>query len=159
MGNAPLLNEYEPRGEDRIAEVMLWLCHLMGLCCSIVGEYDKYRAGNLSSRPDSLSLYIARPQTWSSEMAEMLQEQTTPTFALGGVEFELVPQWSVPGRVGIYHIKYGREEIILTVVFIRSVLPYGPRFNLDLTYYVSPRYIFSPRCRSVAGICREVGIE
>jgi len=131
----------------------------MGLCCYIVGDYDMYREGNLASRPDSLSLYIARPLTWFSEIAELLQEQTTPTFALGGVEFELVPQWSVPGRVGIYHIKYGREEIILTVLFIRSVLPYGPRSNIDLTYYVAPRYILSLRCRYVPGICREVGIE
>jgi len=103
----------------------------MWLCCSNVGEYDMYRAGNLASRPDSLSLYIARPQTWSSEITEQLQEQTTPTFALGGVEFELVPQCSVLGRVGNYHITYGREEIVLTVVFIRSVLPYGPRSNID----------------------------
>jgi len=71
-----------------------------------------------------------------------LQQQTTPTFALGGVEFELVPQWSVSDRVVNYHITYGREEI-LTVVFIRSVLPYGPRSNIDLTYYIAPRYIFS----------------
>ena len=97
LGNATWLNEYEPRGEDRIAEVMLWLCHSMRLCCYIVGEYDTYRVDNLASRPDSLALYIASSQTWPSEIAEMLQEQTTPTFALGGVEFELAPQWTVPG--------------------------------------------------------------
>jgi len=49
----------------------------------------------------------------------------------------------VPGRVVNYHIRYGREEIILTVVFIRSVFPCGPRSKIDLTYYVAPRYIFS----------------
>jgi len=56
-----------------------------------------YRAGKLASRPDSLTLYIASPQTWSSEIAVLLQEQLSPTFALGGVEFELAPQWTVPG--------------------------------------------------------------
>ena len=60
---------YEPRGEDRIAEVMLWLCHAMGLYCTIVGEYAMYRAGKLASRPNSLALYIARPQTWSSDLS------------------------------------------------------------------------------------------
>jgi len=85
IGNATSLNEYEPRGLDRIAKVMLWLCHSMWVCCSIVGEYEMYRAGNLASRPDSISLYIARPQKWSSEIAELLQEQTTHTFALGCV--------------------------------------------------------------------------
>jgi len=81
-------NEYQPSGEDRIAEVMLWLCHSMGLCCKIVGEYAMYRAGKLASLPDSPSLYIASPQTWSPEIAELLQEQPSPKFALRGVEFE-----------------------------------------------------------------------
>jgi len=64
-GNVTWFNEYEPRGEDRIAEVMLWLCHWMGLCCTIVGEYVMYRGGKLESRPNSLAHNIARPQTWS----------------------------------------------------------------------------------------------
>jgi len=72
VGNATWFNEYVPIGEDRIAEVMLWLCHTMGLCCTIVGEYAMYRAGKLSSRPDSLPLYIASPQTGSSEIAVLL---------------------------------------------------------------------------------------
>ena len=53
LGNATGFNEFVPRGEDRIAEVMFWLYHSMGLCCTIVGEYAMYRAGKLSSRPNS----------------------------------------------------------------------------------------------------------
>jgi len=53
-----------------------------------------YRAGKVASRPDSHALYIASPQTWSSEIFVLLQEQTSPTFAMGGVEFEFVPGWS-----------------------------------------------------------------
>jgi len=48
--------------------------------------------GKLAIRPDSLAPYIASLQTWSSEIAVLLQVQPTPTFALGGVEFELAPQ-------------------------------------------------------------------
>jgi len=91
-GSVTWFNEYETRGEDRVAEVMLWLCHSMGLRCTIVSEYAMYIAGKLASRPYSLALYIARPQTWSYEIAELLQEQPSPTFAMGVVEFELVPQ-------------------------------------------------------------------
>jgi len=58
-GNVTWFNEFVPSGEDRIAEVMLWLCHSMGLCCTIVDEYAMYRAGKLASHPDSLALYIA----------------------------------------------------------------------------------------------------
>ena len=78
-GNATWFIEYEPRGEDCIGEVMLWLCYSMGLCCTIVDEYAIYRAGKLASRPNSLALYIARPQTLSYEIAELLQEQPSPT--------------------------------------------------------------------------------
>jgi len=82
-GNATWLNEYVPVGEDRIADVMLWLCHSMGLCCTIVGEYAMYRAGKLKSRPDNLSLYIAIPQTKSSEIDVLLQDQPSTNFVWG----------------------------------------------------------------------------
>jgi len=91
-GKATWLNEFVPMGGDRIAEVMLWLCYSMGFYCTIMGKYAMYRAEILASRTDSIALYIACPQTWSSEIAVFLQDQPTPTFALGGVEFELAPQ-------------------------------------------------------------------
>jgi len=72
LGNANWLNEYVPKSENRIAEVMLWLCHSMGLCGTIVGEYAMYRAGKLASRANSPALYKARHQTWSSEFAVLL---------------------------------------------------------------------------------------
>jgi len=56
LGNATWFSQYEPMDLDRIAEVMLWLCHSMGLYCSIVGGYAMYRAGKLASRPKSLAL-------------------------------------------------------------------------------------------------------
>jgi len=82
-GNATWLNEYVPLGEDRIAEIMLWLCHSAGFCCTIVGEYAMYRAGKLTSRPDSLDLYIASSQTRSPEIDVLLQDQPSENFACG----------------------------------------------------------------------------
>ena len=58
LGNDTWCNQYKPRGEDCIAEVVLWLCHTMRLCCTVVGEYAMYRAGKLASRPKSMALYI-----------------------------------------------------------------------------------------------------
>jgi len=81
-GNGMWFNEYVPSGEDCFAEVMLWLCHSMGLCCIIVGEYAMYRAGKLASRHDSLAFYIASPQMWSSELVVLLQAKPSPTFAM-----------------------------------------------------------------------------
>jgi len=82
-----------------------------------------YRAGKLAARPDSLALYIASPQTWSSEISVLLQEQPSPTFALGGVEFKFIPEWSMPGRLMLYIIRYGADEIILRIAFVNSVTP------------------------------------
>jgi len=80
-GNVTWFNEYVPSGEDHIAEFLLWQCHSLGLCCTIVGEYALYRVGKLASRPDSLALYNASPlQTWSSEIAVLLQEQPSLHF-------------------------------------------------------------------------------
>jgi len=87
-GNVTWFNEYEPIDEVRIAEVMLWLCKSMRLCCTIVGEYVMYRAGKLASHPNSLAHNIARLQTWSYEFALLSQEQPSPPFKLGAVEFE-----------------------------------------------------------------------
>jgi len=123
-----------PVGEDRIADVLLWLCHSEGLCCTIVGEYTMYRAGKLASRPNSLTLYIASPQTRSHEI-DMLQEQSA-NFAWGGVGFELDPLRTVPGRSVHYTIRHGGEEIILAISVIISDPPCGPRSNLDLTNHV-----------------------
>jgi len=105
-GNVMWFNGFVPSGEDRIADVMVWLCHSMGLCYKIVDEYAMYTAGKVASRPDSLAVYIASPQTWSSEIAVLLQEQPSPTFSLGSVEFEFVPEWSMPGKLVLYIIRY-----------------------------------------------------
>jgi len=70
--NATWLNVYVPVGEDRIAEVMLYLCHSAGLCFTLVVEFVMYRAGKLTSRPESFDLYIASPQTSSPEIDLLL---------------------------------------------------------------------------------------
>jgi len=58
-GNITSFNEFAPSGEERIAKVLLWAFHTMGLCCTITDEYAMYRGGKLASRPDSIALYIA----------------------------------------------------------------------------------------------------
>jgi len=134
LGNETWFNQFEPRGEDRIAEVMLWLCHTMGICCTVVGEYAIYRAGKLASRPKSMALYIARLQTWSPEFDLLMQENETPQFVMGGVEFVSVTSWEMPGRSESYRIRHDGDEIILKISYVNCYIPCGPRAKLDLTY-------------------------
>jgi len=134
LGNDTWFNQYEPRGEDRIAEVVLWLCHTMGLCCTVVGQYAMYRAGKLATRPKSMALYIARPQTWSPEFNMLMQETGTLQFELGGVEFVSVTSWAMPGRSVFYRIRHDGDKIILKISYVNCDIPWGPRANLDLTY-------------------------
>ena len=73
VGNCIWYSEFVTCGEDRIAEVLLWVCQSVGLCCTIAGEYAIYRGGKLASRPQSIALYIAcPPQTWADEIAVLL---------------------------------------------------------------------------------------
>ena len=65
----------------------------------------------------------------------LLQEQPSPIFSLGGVEIEFVPEWSLPGKLVLYILRYG-DDIISRIACIDSVNPCGPRTNMDLTYYV-----------------------
>jgi len=65
-GNVTWFNEFAPSGEERIAEVLLWACHSMELCCTIAGECAMERSGKLASRPVSIAIYSAyHPQKWS----------------------------------------------------------------------------------------------
>ena len=92
VGSGIWFIEFVPCGKDRIAEVLLWVYHSVGLCCTIAGEYAMYRGGKLASRPQSIALYIAcSPQTWADEIAVLLQEQPNSTFPLVSVAFVFVP--------------------------------------------------------------------
>jgi len=58
VGYVIWFNELVPSSEDRIAEVLIWACHSVVLCCTIAGEYAMCRGGKLASRHDSIALYI-----------------------------------------------------------------------------------------------------
>ena len=58
-GNAVWLNEFRPRVEGskkRIAEALLWSFNLLGLCCTLAGEFAMYIGGKLVSRRNAHSL-------------------------------------------------------------------------------------------------------
>jgi hypothetical protein len=64
-GNATWVGEILPVVEGpskRIAEVLLWLFHSLGLCCATVGESAMYIGVKLRSHPDLLTIYIAHHQ-------------------------------------------------------------------------------------------------
>ena len=137
VGNSIWFSEFVPCGEDRIAEVLIWECHSVGLCWTIACEYAMYRGGKLASRPQSIDLYIACPlQTWADEIAVMLQEQPNPMISLGSVGFVFFPESSIRGNVLHYVDKYGGDVIVLRIHCICSVAPCGPRWNMDLTYHI-----------------------
>jgi len=93
-----------------------------------------YRAGKLASLPKSMALYIARPQTWSSEFDFLMQEKETPQFVLGGVEFVSLTSWAMAGRSVSYRIRHDGDEIILKISYLNCDIPSGPGANFDLTH-------------------------
>jgi hypothetical protein len=60
-GNVTWFNEFIPVVDGctkRFAEVLLWLCHILGLCCAVVGEFVMYVGGKLASPPNLLTIYV-----------------------------------------------------------------------------------------------------
>jgi len=139
-GNITWLTEFSPCVEgpkERIAESLLWAFHLLGLCCTIAGKFAMYISGRLVSRPDVITIYIAcHPQKWSADISVLLQKQRTPAFSLNSLNFLFVPEYSLPGKMLHYVIRYGAEIRALRIVCTGSVISCGPRSNIDLTHYI-----------------------
>ena len=55
---------------------------------------------------------------------------------MGGVDFEYLAEWSMPGKLVPFMLRVGGHEIILRIAFVDSVTPCGPRSNKDITYYI-----------------------
>jgi len=89
--NATRFNEFIPVVEGctkRFAEVLLWLCHILGLCCAVVGQFAIYICGRLTSPPYLLTIYVAYPtQKLSPEIRVLQQIQNTPVFYFGFFNF------------------------------------------------------------------------
>ena len=130
-GYATWFNEITPgiEGSDkRVADVLPRLFHSLALCCTIAGEFAMYIAGNLVSRPDSITIYVAyHRQNLSSDISALLQFKRTLAFPFGCFDFSLVPEWSVPGKILHYVIRHGVEVRALTIVCIQCTQPCGRR--------------------------------
>ena len=68
----------------------------------------------------------------------------------GCLDFLLVPECPIPGKIIHYIIRYGVEVRALKIVRIQSAQPRGPRCNMDLTCYIW--YTFDYYCANYAVI-------
>jgi hypothetical protein len=139
-GNATRFSEFLPamQGPKRnIAERLLRLFYLMGLCCAIVEEFAMYVGGLLESDPDLITIYMAyHPEMLSPEIPILLQIQPTSVFTLDNFDFWFMPSYSRPGDNVFYTVRYGVELVAFRIACINSLQPYGPRSNLDLTHFL-----------------------
>jgi len=123
--------------QKRIAEVLLWLLHSLGVCCAIVGDSAMYIAGKSSSQPEFLSIYIAYcAQNLSSDISVLLQIQYTEAFSLGSLVFFLEPLFFKPGEKIVYIVRYGEQTLPVRLMGINSLEPCGPRSNLDFVHFM-----------------------
>jgi hypothetical protein len=139
-GNATWFNEFTPGiecSDKRIADVLLLLFHSLALCCATGGEFAMYIDGKLVSRPDSITIYVAyHRQNFSSDISALLQLKRTLAFSFGCLDFSLVPECSMPGKIIQYVIRYGVEVRALKIVCIQCTQPCGRRCNMDFTCYI-----------------------
>jgi hypothetical protein len=100
-----------------------------------------YIAGILVSCTDSITIYVAyRTQKLSSDISALLQLLRTLAFSLGCLDFLLVPECSLHGKIIHYVIQYGVEVRVLKIVFIQGTKPCVPRSNMDLTCYIGSTF-------------------
>ena len=64
-GNATWTPEFHPveRPERRVLESLLWVFHLCGMCCAIVGDFATYMADKFASSSDVTTYVAFRLQT------------------------------------------------------------------------------------------------
>ena len=101
--NATWFNEFTPgieASDKRIVDVLLRFFHSLALCLAIVSEFAMCIAGKLISRRDSITIYVAyHNQMLSSNISALLQLQRILVFSLGCLDFLLVPECSIPGKI------------------------------------------------------------
>jgi hypothetical protein len=138
--NVTWLGEIHPVAEGptkRIAGVLMWLFHSLGLCCATVGESAMYIVGNLRFRHDFLTIIIAHhSQNLSPEIRILLQIQNTSVFSLGSMDYLLQPLFFKPGENIIYIVRYGEETLPVSLECVDSLEPCGPRSNLDFVHFI-----------------------
>ena len=146
VGNCTWLTEYLPvieAPERKIAEVLLWTFTAMGLCCTIAGNYAMYIGGKLACHPDVITIYMAYDRdTCFPDVLALLQFLKTPAFSLGCLEFENWSSLTLPGRIICYVIRCGQEVANLQIFGVNSIIPCGPRSNIDFTQYVWSHFYY-----------------
>ena len=145
-GIASWLSEFVPivEGPEReIFEVLLWQFTKMGLCCAIAGEYAMYTGGKLVSHPDVITMYAAYDRdTCSPDFSVLLQFQKTLAFSIGSLEFENWSSLTLPGKFICYVIRYGQVAANLKIVAVESIIPCGPRSNIDFIQYIWSHFYY-----------------
>jgi len=117
------------------AEVLLWSFSTLGLCCAVAGEFAMYIGGKLASHPDLIIVYIAyHPQKRSSDISILLQLQHNLAFSFDS--FWNMSDFTIPGKLILYGIKYGEQTANLRIICTESTKPCTLRSNNDLTHYV-----------------------
>ena len=114
----------------------------MGLCCVIAGEYAMYIGGKLVSHPDVITMHVAYDRdTCSPDVSFLLQFQKTLAFSLGSLEYSNWPSLTIPTKT-IYVIRYGQKTANLKFFGVESIIPCGPRSNIDFIQYVWSHFYY-----------------
>ena len=83
-----------------------------------------YLGGKLASHPDLVTVYIAfHRQMCSSDISILLQLQRTLSFSLNSLDFWNVSDFSVPGKLIFYVMRYGQETANLRIICVESTKP------------------------------------
>jgi hypothetical protein len=129
--------------ERKIAEVILWSFHKLDLCCCIVGEFAMYIAGRTPTHSGCITIYIGyHPAELTPDSSILFQITRAPAFSLNSLDFLLVPEFTIPGSVIYYIVKYGDTTMAVKIDRVYCNVPCGPRSNLNLVHYLWSEFVY-----------------
>jgi hypothetical protein len=122
---------------------MLWSFHKLDLCCCIVEAFAMYIAGRTPTHSGCITIYIGyHPTELTPDSSILFQITRAPAFSLNCLDFQLVPEFTIPGSVISYIVKYGASTLAVKIECVYSNIPCGPRSNLNLVHYLWSEFVY-----------------
>ena len=115
--------------KKRIAEALLHLRHVRVM----VGDFAMYIGGILADHPGIITIHRLSPAKVVSWNFRLIS--TTPAFSFDKLDFLYMANYSRPGSIVFYTVRFGNEITALRIAIVNSVKPCGPRSSINFTQY------------------------
>ena len=123
-------------------ESLLWVFHISGMCCAIVGGFVTHMVGKFAH---SLDINVCRFHSSEKHVFDTIlcrvQWNWSWTFSAGAFHIELHPVCTLCKYL-MYAISHGDVSVILKIYCFDTSNPCCPRSSLNFTHFVLNSFAF-----------------